>query len=183
MAAMGPESGPVPTSSAHRPHWAAEWLRTLAAVTGMLVLYFVAPLGQDDDPLPLTVAMTLSVLLAIGLAVLLSRRIIRVLEGDSTDGLPGLMTVLALVVVTFATVYFMLARSDPGQVAGLETRLDSLYFTLTTLVTVGYGDIHPAGQAARGIACMQFVFNAIFVAGLVRAIFYEAQAKRVAGRR
>ena len=102
------------------------------------------------------------------------------LEGDSSTGVPGLLTVLALVVVTFASVYFMLARADPGQVAGLHTRLDSLYFTLTTTITVGYGDIHPAGQAARGIACLQFVFNGIFVAGLVRAIFYEAQTKRAA---
>jgi voltage-gated potassium channel len=157
-----------------------EWLRMLVAVAAMLALYFVLPSGQPDDPLSLTAAVALSVVLALALALLISRRILRVLEGNTDDGLPGLLTVLALVVVTFSGVYFMLSRVDPGQVAGLHTRLDALYFTLTTLVTVGYGDIHPAGQSARAIACIQFVFNGIFVAGLVRVMFYQAQAKRAA---
>jgi voltage-gated potassium channel len=157
-----------------------EWLRMVLAVAAMLGLYFVLPSGQDDDPLSLPAALGLSFALALGLALLVSRRVLRVLEGRTSEDIPGLLTVLALVVVTFSAVYFMLARVDPDQVAGLDTRLDSLYFTLTTLGTVGYGDIHPAGQAARAVACLQLVFNGIFVAGLVRAILYQVQTKRTA---
>ncbi len=160
-----------------------DWLGTLAASAGLLCLYFVAPFGQDDDPLPLAVATTLSVAVVLVLAAMVSKRILRVLDGNTTDSLPGLAVLLTVVVVAFAAGYFMLARSDPAQMDGLNTRLDALYFTLTTLATVGYGDIHPVGQQARAIASLQFVFNAIFLAGLVRAMLYQAQARRTAGGR
>lgn len=167
---------------------AREWRRALLFATGLLCLYFIAPFGQDDDPLPLSAAIALSVLVALGLAVMMGRRILRVLDGTGSavtsrsTGLPSLVSVLVLVVVAFASTFFMLERSDPGQVAGLSTRLDALYFTLTTLVTVGFGDIYPQGQAARAIACLQFVFNAVFVVGLVRAMLYQAQIRRALGR-
>lgn len=178
----------VETPSRPRPADAREWVHALLFAGGLLCLYFVAPLGQDDDPLPLPAAIALSVAIALGLAVLIGRRILQVLEGTESPavsgsaGLPSLVSVLVLVVVAFASAYFALNRSDPGQVAGLGTRLDALYFTLTTLVTVGYGDIHPEGQAARAIACLQFVFNSVFVVGLVRAMLYQAQIRRALGR-
>ena len=167
---------------------ASEWAQSLVFAVGLLSLYFIAPLGQDDDPLPLPAALVVSVVVAVGLAVMIGRKILRVLDGTGSPGstgstgLPSLVSILALVVVAFASVYFLLNRSDPGQVAGLTTRLDSMYFTLTTLVTVGYGDVHPQGQAARGIACLQFVFNAVFVVGLVRAMLYQAQIRRALGQ-
>lgn len=178
----------VARPSRPRPANAREWARALLFALGLLGLYFVAPLGQDDDPMPLPAALALSVLVALGLAVMIGRRILQVLDGTGSPastgstGLPSLVSVLVLVVVAFASTYFMLDRSDPGQVAGLSTRLDALYFTLTTLVTVGYGDIYPEGQAARAIACLQFVFNAVFVVGLVRAMLYQAQIRRALGR-
>lgn len=178
----------IQTPSRPRAASSREWVRALVFAVGLLGLYFVAPLGQDDDPLPLPVALTLSVAIALGLAVLIGRRILQVLDGTGSPGatgstgLPSLVSVLALVVVAFASAYFMLNRSDPGQVVGLSTRLDALYFTLTTLVTVGYGDVHPEGQAARAIACLQFVFNAVFVVGLVRAMLYQAQIRRALGQ-
>jgi hypothetical protein len=148
----------------------------------MLVLYFVAPLGLDDDPLPLPVAIAVSVVIAVGLAGVIGYEIVAVLDGRSTAGITGLVLLLVLVVIAFSIAYFALERSDPGQVHGLETRLDSLYFTLTTLVTVGYGDVNAQGQAARGVASVQMVFNAVFVAGLVRAMLYEAQVRRQGSR-
>ena len=160
-------------------HVASEWLRTLISVGGMVSLYFIVPLGQGDDPLPLAAATALSVVVAIVIAVLISKRIVRVLEGRSSEGLPGIFTVVALVIVAFAATYFILARSGPDQVSGLHTRLDALYFTLTTLVTVGYGDVYPAGQAARAITCLQVAVNAVFVTGFVRAILYQAQTQGV----
>lgn len=65
-----------------------DWLGTLAGSTGLLCLYFVAPFGQDDDPLPLAVATTLSVAVILVLAAMVSKRILRVLDGNTTDSLP-----------------------------------------------------------------------------------------------
>jgi Ion channel len=46
-----------------------------------------------------------------------------------------------------------------GEFEGLATRIDALYFALTTLFTVGYGDIHPVGQLARALVSVQMVLN------------------------
>ena len=41
------------------------------------------------------------------------------------------------------------------QIPGLETRLDSIYFTVTTLSTVGFGDIAAHSQGARAVVTVQ----------------------------
>jgi voltage-gated potassium channel len=159
---------------------AREWFSTVAIVAALIGLYFIVPFGQRDDPLPLGVATALAIITVLGLALMIWRRIIRILSGVARPGLPGLLIFLAAVTVAFSMAYFLLSRSDPGQIEGLETRLDALYFTLTTLATIGYGDIHPAGQAARAVACIQFIFNAIFLGGLLRATIYQAKVVRAA---
>jgi hypothetical protein len=64
----------------------------------------------------------------------------------------------------------LLDRADPTQIDELDTRVDSLYFTLSTLATVGFGDISADGQLARTIVTVQIVFNLVFVAGLVSVL-------------
>ena len=63
----------------------------------------------------------------------------------------ALVLLVTLLVLGFAAVYFSLDERQQ-QFEGLATRLDAVYFTVTTLATVGYGDIHPTGQAARAVA-------------------------------
>lgn len=158
------------------------WSRALAITVLLVTLFFVAPLGQNDDPMPLVVAALLSVLTVIGLAILVVRRIRRLLDEPTTVDLPTLVVLLAATIVAFATTYFMLQRSSPGEVAGLDTRLDSLYMTLVTVTTVGYGDVHPAGQTARAIACLQLVFNAFFLGALLRTVAFTLGSRSSAAR-
>ena len=61
------------------------------------------------------------------------------------------MFLLTVLILTFAGTYVVLA-DHPGQMEGIETKIDALYFTVTTLATVGFGDIHPVGQVARVVA-------------------------------
>ena len=46
----------------------------------------------------------------------------------------------------------------------LETRTDSLYFTLQVLSTVGLGDVHAVGQTARALVTLQMAFDLVFIA-------------------
>ena len=91
------------------------------------------------------------------------------LRGDADD-LQTLVMFLALVLVVFAFGFYALERSDPGQVAGLRTRIDAFYFTLATMATVGYGDVHAAGQVARALTAAQMIFNIIFVGALAAVL-------------
>ncbi len=146
------------------------WVRSVVALTLLLALYFVAPLGTGEDPLPLTASVLLVVVGGVALAWVISVQAARQVRGERDAELHSLLLLLWLVVALFSTAYVLLDHADPGQLVGVETRLDSVYFTLTTLATVGYGDAHAAGQVARGLVSLQIVFDVLFVALLVRTM-------------
>ena len=51
-------------------------------------------------------------------------------------GVEAIVLLVAMLVLGFAAVYYAM-DADQGQFAGLATRVDSVYFTVTTLSTVG----------------------------------------------
>ena len=83
--------------------------------------------------------------------------------------LRGLLIAVYVAMLCFATMYYMLATAHPGQIAGLRTRTDALYFTLSILSTVGFGDVHAAGQAARAMVSLQIGFDVLVVSLAVAA--------------
>jgi len=60
--------------------------------------------------------------------------------------------------------------------------LDSLYFTVASVTTVGYGDLHPSGAAGRSFAII-FLLVGVGTVGFVlsRAIIEIVQSEIVAG--
>jgi voltage-gated potassium channel len=72
-------------------------------------------------------------------------------------------------VLFFALSYYLLAISNPEAIDGVETRLDALYFSLTIVSTVGFGDVHAINQAARAVVSLQLVFDLMFVSLAVAA--------------
>nr|WP_272928868.1 ion channel [Leucobacter chromiireducens] len=87
-----------------------------------------------------------------------------------------LLALLLVVAVACALGIFTVAREMPGQFSGIETRIDALYFTLTTMTTTGYGDIHAVGQFARALVSLILVFDLVFL-GL-----FGAELSRIAQR-
>lgn len=68
-----------------------------------------------------------------------------------------------------------------GQFEGIENRTDALYFTVVTMATIGYGDIHPVGQAARLVVLVSIAFNAVFVAAIASALVSVLRSGRDPG--
>ena len=147
------------TSGGLWPGWRV--LRDLAVVVG---LYFVVPLdGDATDPL----LWTRLVVVVVGfplVTVSIGRSVSRQLRGDGPSrGVDRLLVAVVGGVLFSAIADYLVATARPGQFDGLETRVDSLYFALTTLTTVGYGDIHPVGQLARGLVMVQMLFNVVVI--------------------
>ena len=70
-------------------------------------------------------------------------------------------------VLLFASTYLAISEYDK-QIVGLETPLDAVYFTMTTLMTIGFGDIAAEGQFARGVVLVQMVFTVVLLSSSVR---------------
>lgn len=134
---------------------------TCALIVG---LYYVVPVepGVAGTQMALRVTGTL----AGGLLItwLIARQVSHHVADPEQASLVGLLTALVGGVAFFALADYTTAVSSPGQFVDLETKTDALYFALATLTTVGYGDVHAAGQVARGVVAVQLVFNVVVIA-------------------
>jgi uncharacterized membrane protein YedE/YeeE len=156
-------------------------------LVAVLAVYYALPVGEDRSSYAEAGAVAV---LAIGAGVL-GWLIVRQVRHQLTAGedesvrIQSLLTLLYVVVVVFALGYFMLARADDSQFSELDTKTDALYFTMATLGTVGFGDVHAAGQLARGLVALQIAFDLVFVAALASMVGGQirrrAEALRDAG--
>ena len=142
--------------------------RTGLASLLLLLLYVVAPTPIGVRASLVTLLMFLGAILGVAgyLVVLLRirRGTTRVDPGSLVESLV-LGTVASVLV--FALIYLRIAQT-PGEFAQLHTHVDALYFTLTTMATVGYGDVHAVGQTARAVVTAQLVFNIVLVGAVFR---------------
>lgn len=135
----------------------ALWLRLFGGTALLVGVYFAVPV-QADGNLALRVSATV---LGLALTVaLIAREIRRVAHSP----LWGLALALVTGVLAFAMADYLVAVSKPGEFADLNTRVDALYFAVTTLATVGFGDIHAQSQAARVLVTIQMAFNILVLA-------------------
>ena len=138
------------------------WLRLAGILVLILVVYFVAPVDTSTHWANIARGF-FSLLVFVGLAVGMVYQL-RMHIDDTSRRVDGLIVGIVLVVVVFSHAFYVMEKQDPSAFVGLVTRLDSLYFATTTLVTVGTGDVHAAGQTARALVLVQMVFNVVFVA-------------------
>jgi di/tricarboxylate transporter len=160
------------------------WARLAAVLIVVLVLYFTVPVSfeiSSSDLVQLVVSLTALSLLAVLVLVEVRHQL---LEDDRR--IDGLVIALMIAVLGFALGFYVLAHRNPDQIIDLETRVDALYFTMATLLTIGYGDVHAAGQAARTLVLIQMVFNVVILATAASTISTRIRTqaeKRVEERR
>jgi voltage-gated potassium channel len=157
-------------------------LRSIMTLACALLVYYGIPLhwGEGSDRVGDTLGLIVFVVGVGGLTWLIRLQIRRYIASSSTMGgqVQGLLAVLYVVVVFFALFYYVLELNSPGQFDGLQTRTDALYFTVITLGTVGYGDIHAVGQIARAATMVQVAFDLVVIGALL-AVASSNIARRI----
>ncbi|MFC8386410.1 potassium channel family protein [Nocardia sp. NPDC057272] len=150
-------------------------MRNGAAALCAVLLYYSVPVGWmfELDAWPGRLSGVFIFVAGVaGLAWLVWRRIENYLRAPTAAGaqVDGLLLLVCIVGVVFALFYYRLQQLHPDQFDGLETRTDALYYTLVTLGTVGYGDVHAVGQAARIATMVQIVFDLVVLGTLLTII-------------
>ncbi len=98
------------------------------------------------------------------------RRLAGARPDDEGVRIESLIFLIYIVVPLFALGYFALESADPSQFAELTTKTDALYFTVSTLATVGFGDVHATDQLSRILVTIQIAFDLVFVGALVTVL-------------
>jgi voltage-gated potassium channel len=152
-------------------------LRSLATTALLVALYYLLPLNHlADVPLGLVLAAGLLILLVLTAWQL---RLVLQARYPGVRAAEALATTVPLFLLLFASAYFVMERTRPGSFSHPLTRTDSMYFTVTTFSTVGFGDITAASQTARLTVTVQMILD-LLALGLGLRLFIGAM--RVARR-
>jgi hypothetical protein len=89
----------------------------------------------------------------------------------------SIVSALVFLVISFSTAYYVLATGYDHEIQGLETKLDAIYYTITILATVGFGDITADGQWARGVVVCQMIINLVVLAVALRVVSWALKER------
>ena len=82
----------------------------------------------------------------------------------------ALAVVIPLFLIVFARIYLTLATYTPDAFSAELNHNSSLYFTITTFSTVGFGDITPTTDFARLIVSVQMLLDLVVFGAVVKLL-------------
>jgi voltage-gated potassium channel len=159
-----------------RRHLLGMAVRIVAYATALFVLYAVAPLGDRRDGL-IALELLLS-LVALGVVVAWQVRAIVRSPYPRLQAMQAVAISVPLLIVAFAGTYVELAQTSPESFTEPVNRIDGIYFTVTVLATVGFGDIAPASAAARLVVTGQMIADLVLVGFIAKVVLNAVQDRR-----
>ena len=117
----------------------APLIRAIGGAVTVLVLYCMLPFASES-----TAGIVLRVVVAtVAVAAMMVWQVNAILHAELPQlrAIDALAVSVSLMAVLFAATYESLSLHDPGSFTEVLNRTDALYFTFTTLTTIGYGDI------------------------------------------
>lgn len=168
----------APTVRVHRIGRGATWLIPLAIASVLTFLVPVAEPSPGETDIALIVAMALVALFILSVShdicvflidtgILFDQLFIRIVQLAAPAF--AFLTLYSLTVIVFAAIYRILERFSAGPnflVNGEAVEMtfsQSLYFSLVTISTVGYGDIYPDSDIVRLIASIEIVTGVLLL--------------------
>lgn len=148
-------------------------LRPVLTSVGLVTAYCLLPLDQSFSAR--TVVELIVGLLALSALVVWQTCSITRSPYPRLKGIEALTTIIPLFILLFAATYFLMERSQSGAFSEPLTRMDAAYFTVTVFSTVGFGDIAPKTEAARGVVMLQMLGGLVLVGAVARVILGAVQ--------
>ena len=148
-------------------------LQAAGTATTVVVLYYTLPLDGR-------ISGSAGLLLVLGLCgffALMWHGIRGIVRSDTPRirAVQVLATVVPFFVILFASVYYVMSKQNPAAFSSRLTRTDALYFTMTVLSTVGFGDLVPVTESARVLVMIQMLGDLILIGAGVRALTSAAR--------
>jgi len=149
-------------------------LRTVGLV--LLISLIISGTPNEQNLRSIGVIVGMIVLATIYVAFFI--RSIRAVQKSQFPGIRAGEAMLSsgiLLLSIFASIYSLISLQDPQAFTEVLTPFSSMYFSLTILATVGFGDIAPSTVPARSVAMAQMVLDLVFIGVLVRTLTNAAK--------
>jgi hypothetical protein len=126
------------------------------------------------------VSQAATMVLVVATMVVLARTLLAagVIDGPAVRGVLCIYLLLGLLFSAAHGFAAALISNYLNGVTGQPTQSDTLYFSLITLTTVGYGDITPAANLARAIAATEALSGQLYLVSVVAAVVSRYQPSR-----
>ena len=142
-----------------------------ATTASVLILYYVLPLPKSHGSL--LVQVLLGILLFAGVLAYEVRAILRSRRPMARAARAAAL-VIPVFIVIFAWIYLSMSHSQPATFGETFTRTQGLYFTVTVLSTVGFGDITPKTDPARAVVAVQMLLDLALIAVVAKLLLGAA---------
>ena len=144
-------------------------LRAGVISASLVAAYYLLPfnhLSEASSVLPLVVGM-------VGVLIIVVWEVRGILNSPypAVKAIEALAITAPLFLLLYATAYYLVEQSAPSSFSQPLSRTDSLYFTVTTFSTVGYGDITAKSEAARLMVIVQMLADLVVLGFGVKVIF------------
>lgn len=146
-------------------------LRIVAVIAVLLAAYLVVPVEPDSSVISAVIWAGLLALVGVIVAFLHQTRRINRSEFPLLAAAESLIVLLAIFLIGFAFVYFVMSTNAPDAFSEPLNRTGAMYFAITVLSTVGFGDITPEVDPSRWLVSAQMLIDIGLIAGALRVIF------------
>jgi voltage-gated potassium channel len=150
-------------------------VRSVVLPAAMIALFYILPFTWAPA-LQLGAAVLVGAALIIGVARWQLRAVAHAAFPE-VRAVEALVFSTSAMVVLFASCYLALSHRDPEAFSESLNHTGALYFTVTTLTTIGFGDIAASTDVARVTVMSQIVANFVVLSVLVKLIVNVAQRR------
>lgn len=145
-----------------------------------LVAFILSRLPDNSDVRSYGVVAAL-VVLSLLYAIYFSYQLRRI----RTARFPGIQSSQAIIatgflfLAIFATVYTIISLDSPDSFTEELTPFSSMYYAITVLSTVGFGDITPVSIPARSVTMLQMALGLVYLGVIIRVFASAAKQRKV----
>jgi voltage-gated potassium channel len=147
--------------------------RILISVVLLFALYGAMP-AADRTGLGTLVRLFVGLII---FGALLGWQVLKIMGAEHPElrAAEALAIAIPVVLIVFAFTYLSLSHAQPGSFSERLTHVSAVYFVITVISTVGFGDITPKTDAAMILVSFQIMLDLVLFVGIVRAVFFAAQ--------
>ncbi len=161
-----------------------EFLAVIFRTATLVILVVLIPSLLPDDQNTPAIGVIVGLIVVATIYILF---FVRQFQGVLKSKFPYLRAAEAmfttgfLLVSIFASIYLGLSQANSGAFTEELDSFSSMYFAVTVLVTVGFGDIAPNTVAARTATMTQMVLDLIYI-GVVVKVFASAVKRSIVNK-